>query len=294
MTQRADPSRGRHVAARGAGAADAEASDFVALIPARLASTRLPDKPLADLGGKPMVVRVAERAAAAGAARVAVATDSTRIADAVTAAGFEAIMTRADHPSGTDRLAEAARRLALRDTQIVVNVQGDEPLIPPALLRAVAGRLAASPDCAIATAAHAITDVAQFFDPNVVKVVCDRELRALYFSRAPIPFERDALADFPARLPVELPAGLQGAGLPLRHVGLYAYRAAFLDAYPGLARSPLEALESLEQLRALWHGYRIAVLITADAPPPGVDTAADLERARAALAAEAAEGRGGR
>jgi len=291
MTQRADPPPGPRVAARGA--AGAEASDFVALIPARLASTRLPDKPLADLGGKPMVVRVAERAAAAGAARVAVATDSARIADAVTAAGFEAIMTRADHPSGTDRLAEAARQLGLRDTQIVVNVQGDEPLIPPALLRAVAGRLAASPDCAIATAAHAIADLAQFLDPNVVKVVCDREFRALYFSRAPIPFERDALTDFPARLPVKLPAGLQGAGLPLRHVGLYAYRATFLDAYPGLSRSPLETLESLEQLRALWHGYRIAVLVTADAPPPGVDTAADLERARAALVAEAAIGRAG-
>ena len=291
MTQRADPPPGPRVAARGA--AGAEASDFVALIPARLASTRLPDKPLADLGGKPMVVRVAERAAAAGAARVAVATDSARIADAVAAAGFEAIMTRADHSSGTDRLAEAARLLGLRDTQIVVNVQGDEPLIPPALLRAVAGRLAASPDCAIATAAHAIADVAQFLDPNVVKVVCDRELRALYFSRAPIPFERDALTGFPARLPVELPAGLQGAGLPLRHVGLYAYRAAFLDAYPALSRSPLEALESLEQLRALWHGYRIAVLLTADAPPPGVDTAADLARARATLAAEAAVGRAG-
>ena len=263
------------------------ARDFVVLILARLASTRLPDKPLADLGGKPMVVRVAERAAAAGAARVAVATDSQRIADAVIAAGFEAVMTRADHRSGTDRLAEAARQLGLRDTQIVVNVQGDEPLIPPQLVRAVADRLAASPDCAIATAAHAIDDVASFFDPNVVKVVCDREQRALYFSRAPIPFERDAMAGFPAQLPARLPHGLQRAQLPLRHVGLYAYRAAFLDAYQGLAPSPLEALESLEQLRALWHGYRIAVLVIPDAPPPGVDTAADLARARAALAADA-------
>ncbi|MCO5107502.1 MAG: 3-deoxy-manno-octulosonate cytidylyltransferase [Burkholderiaceae bacterium] len=266
----------------------ADAPDFVALIPARLASTRLPDKPLADIGGRPMVVRVAERAAAAGAARVAVATDSQRIADAVAAAGFEAIMTRPDHPSGTDRLAEAAARLGLRDEQIVVNVQGDEPLVPPPLLREVAARLAAAPDCSIATAAHAIDDVALFLDPNVVKVVCDRALRALYFSRAPIPFERDAMAGFPQRLPQRLPGGLAATGLPLRHVGLYAYRAAFLAAYPGLERSPLEALESLEQLRALWHGHRIAVLLADSAPPPGVDTAADLERARAVFAASGA------
>ena len=262
--------------------------DFVALIPARLASTRLPDKPLADIGGKPMVVRVAERAAAAGAARVAIATDSPRIADAVSAAGFEAILTREDHASGTDRLAEAAGRLALHAGQIVVNVQGDEPLIPPQLVRAVAARLAAATDCAIATAAHPIDTLAQYLDPNVVKGVCDRDLRALYFSRAPIPFERDAMARFPQRVPARLPGGLAPAGLPLRHIGLYAYRAGFLEAYPGLARSPLEALESLEQLRALWHGHRIAVLLAHDAPPPGVDTAADLERARATFAAACA------
>lgn len=262
--------------------------DFVALIPARLASTRLPDKPLADIGGKPMVVRVAERAAAAGAARVAVATDSPRIAAAVSAAGFEAIMTREDHASGTDRLAEAAGKLGLSADQIVVNVQGDEPLIPPPLVRAVAARLAGASDCAIATAAHPIDALAQYLDPNVVKVVCDRELRALYFSRAPIPFERDAMAGFPQRLPARLPGGLAPAGLPLRHIGLYAYRAGFLDAYPRLARSPLEALESLEQLRALWHGHRIAVLLADGAPPPGIDTAADLERARVAFAATAA------
>ncbi len=263
--------------------------DFVALIPARLASTRLPDKPLADLGGKPMVVRVAERAARAGALRVAVATDSPRIAEAVRAFGFEAVMTRDDHPSGTDRLAEAARLLGLPEDRIVVNVQGDEPLIPPALVRAVAARLAQAPDCAIATAAHPIDDVDAYLDPNVVKVVCDREQRALYFSRAPVPFERDALAGFPGRLPQRLPFGLSGSGLPLRHIGLYAYRAAFLDAFPGLARSPLETLESLEQLRALWHGYRIAVLLTPHAPPGGVDTPEDLERVRAALSAGAPE-----
>ena len=256
---------------------------FVALIPARLGSTRLPDKPLADLAGKPMVVRVAERARAAGARRVAIATDAPRIAEAAAAAGFEAVMTRADHPSGTDRLAEAAQRLGLDDSEIVVNVQGDEPLIPPPLLRAVAARLAASPQCAIATAAYPIDELADLLDPNVVKVVCDRAGQAMYFSRAPIPFERDALAGFPQRLPARLPAGLRAAGLPLRHIGLYAYRVAFLTAFPTLARAPLEALEALEQLRALWHGHRIAVLVADGAPPPGVDTAADLARVRALL-----------
>lgn len=186
--------------------------DFVALIPARLASARLPDKPLADIGGKPMVVRVAERAAAAGAARVAVATDSPRIAAAVSAAGFEAILTREDHASGTDRLAEAAGRLGLPAGQVVVNVQGDEPLIPPSLVRAVAARLAGATDCAIATAAHPIEALSQYLDPNVVKVVCDRELRALYFSRAPIPFERDAMTGFPQQLPARLPGGLRARG----------------------------------------------------------------------------------
>lgn len=259
-------------------------ADFVALIPARLASTRLPDKPLADLAGKPMVVRVAERARAAGASRVAIATDSARIADAVQAAGFEAIMTRHDHASGTDRLAEAAQRLGLQADEIVVNVQGDEPLVPAALVRAVAGRLAASPDCAIATAAYPIEDLRDFLDPNVVKVVCDRAQHAMYFTRAPIPFERDAMAGFPQSLPAQLPARLRAAGQPLRHVGLYAYRVAFLEAYPSLARSPLEDLEALEQLRALWHGHRIAVLIAEQAPPPGVDTEADLARVRALLA----------
>ncbi len=269
----------------GARATGDAAAPFVALIPARLASTRLPGKPLADIGGKPMVVRVAERAAAAGAAHVAIATDSPRIAEVVSAAGFQAILTREDHTCGTDRLAEAAGKLGLRADQIVVNLQGDEPLIPPALVRAVAARLAAARDCAIATAAHPIDEPGQYLDPDVVKVVCDREGRALYFSRAPIPFERDAMAGFPQRLPAQLPVGLVLAGLPLRHIGLYAYRAGFLDAYPRLARSPLEAPESLEQLRALWHGHRIAVLLADAAPPPGVDTVADLERARALFAA---------
>lgn len=255
-------------------------ADFVALIPARLASTRLPDKPLADLGGRPMVVRVAERARAAGAARVAVATDSARIVDAVRAAGFEAIVTRSDHASGTERLAEAAGLLGLDERRIVVNVQGDEPLVDPALVRAVARCLADAPDCAIATAAHPIEDVAAWLDPNVVKVVCDRTMRALYFTRAPVPFVRDAMRGFPARLPASLDATF-AAQRPLRHVGIYAYRVSYLRAHASLPPSPLEALESLEQLRALWHGYRIAVHRSERAAEGGVDTAEDLERVRA-------------
>jgi 3-deoxy-manno-octulosonate cytidylyltransferase (CMP-KDO synthetase) len=252
--------------------------DFVALIPARLASTRLPDKPLADIGGQPMVVRVAERAAASGARRVAVATDSEQIASRVRAAGFNAVLTRADHPSGTDRLAEAAAHLALAESDIVVNVQGDEPMVPPALIAAVAARLAASADCAIATAAHPITSAAEFRNPNVVKVVTDAQGRALTFSRAPIPHERDAT---PAASPDALPQALLAHGLPLRHIGLYAYRAGFLARFPLLKPAPLEQIESLEQLRALWHGFRIAVHLADTAPPAGVDTPADLERVRA-------------
>lgn len=253
---------------------------FVALIPARLASTRLPDKPLADLGGRPMVVRVAERARAAGAALVAVATDSPRIIEAVRAAGFEAIATRADHPSGTDRLAEAAALLGLADERIVVNVQGDEPLIDPLLVRAVAQRLAESPDCAIATAAHPIDDVVAWLDPNVVKLVCDRALRAMYFTRAPVPFARDAMRGFPAQVPAALPEAF-GAQPPLRHIGLYAYRVSYLRVHASLPPSPFEAVESLEQLRALWHGHRIAVHLAPHAGEGGVDTPADLERVRA-------------
>ena len=260
------------------------AAGFVALIPARLASTRLPDKPLADIGGAPMVVRVAERAARSGARLVAVATDSPRIADAVRAAGHLAVMTDASHPSGTDRLAQAARALSLTDDEIVVNVQGDEPLIPPELIAAVARQLAAAPDCAMATAAHPVRDAGEYLDPNAVKLVADAAGRALYFSRAPIPFDRD----HPPREGAPLSEQMSSSGLPLRHVGIYAYRNAFLQAYPSLPRSPLETLESLEQLRALWHGHRIAVLVTPEGPPPGVDTPADLERARAAFAASQA------
>ncbi len=257
-------------------------TDFVALIPARLASTRLPDKPLADLAGQPMVVRVAGQARASGARRVVVATDAPAIAEAVRAHGLECVLTRADHPSGTDRLAEAAALLGLRDDEIVVNVQGDEPLIPPALVRDVAALLQRSPECGIATAAHPIDSVDDYLNPNVVKVVVDGAGHATYFSRAPVPFARDHLAGFPHRLPAVLPDVPDGAR-PMRHIGLYAYRVAFLRQYPDLARSPMEIAESLEQLRALWHGVRIALLRCADAPPGGVDTPDDLARVRAAF-----------
>ncbi len=248
---------------------------FVALIPSRLASTRLPDKPLADIAGQPMVVRVAERAAASGARLVAVATDSERIAASVRAAGFTAVLTRSNHPSGPDRLAEAAAMLGLDQADIVVNVQGDEPMVPPSLIAAVATRLAERPDCAIATAAHRITSAAEFHNPNVVKVITDAAGRAITFSRAPIPHERDATT------PGDLSTALVSSGLPLRHIGLYAYRTDFLVQFPNLSSAPLEQIEALEQLRALWHGFRIAVHVTELAPPPGVDTPADLERVRA-------------
>lgn len=261
-----------------AGQADGPA--WVALIPARLASTRLPDKPLADIGGQPMVVRVAELAARSGAARVVVATDSARVFDAVQASGIEVLMTRADHPSGTDRLAEAAAALGLAPDSVVVNVQGDEPLMPPALIARVAQALLAHPAWSIATAAHPIDSVGDWLNPNVVKVITDALGQALYFSRSPLPFARDALAGFPQRLPTELPPVLHGQ--VLRHIGLYAYRVGFLQQYPGLPVSPLETLESLEQLRALWNGHRIGVEIAEQAPATGVDTPEDLERVRQA------------
>jgi len=243
---------------------------FVVIIPARLASTRLPNKPLADLGGKPMVVRVAERAQQSGAARIIVATDHADIAAACAAHGIEACMTRADHPSGTDRIAEVARTLGLAPDAVVVNLQGDEPLIDPALLAACAARIA--PDVPMATCAHPLSDVADTFNPNVVKVVLDRQGRALYFSRATIPWHRDGFAASRE----QLPAGY----VPLRHIGLYAYSNAFLQRYPQLEPAPLESIEALEQLRVLWHGVPIAVHVTAEAPHAGVDTPADLERVR--------------
>ncbi|UUZ68178.1 3-deoxy-manno-octulosonate cytidylyltransferase [Polaromonas sp. P2-4] len=246
---------------------------FTVLIPARLASTRLPNKPLADISGAPMVVRVAQRAMQSTAARTVVATDSTEIIEKCAAFGVSAVLTRADHPSGSDRLAEACSVLGLADDDIVVNVQGDEPLIDPALIDAVARLLNDRPDCAMSTAAHSIDHLADFLNPNVVKVVLDAHQTALYFSRASIPAGRDFAGKAWWESGSLLPK-------PLRHVGIYGYRVGFLRQFPGLPQAPLEQLESLEQLRALWHGHRIAVHITDDAPGPGVDTPEDLERAR--------------
>lgn len=253
---------------------------FTVLIPARLASTRLPSKPLADIAGKPMVVRVAERAARSGAAQVVVAADAPEILAACTAHGVRAIATRADHASGSDRLAEACERLGLNDDAVVINVQGDEPLIDPALIDAVAGLLPNHPLAQMGTAAHAIETVEDFINPNVVKVVTDAQQLALTFSRAPLPWWRDGFAGGVTALPTQ-PA-------PLRHIGLYSYRAGFLRAFARLAPAPLEQCEALEQLRALWHGHRIAVHVAAAAPNPGVDTPQDLARVRALWAAGAA------
>lgn len=252
--------------------------NFVVIVPARLASTRLPRKPLADIGGVPMVVRVAQRAQASAAERVIVAADDDEVVAACRAHRIEAILTSTDHETGTDRLAEAAGALGLEPSQIVVNVQGDEPLLPASVIDDVARTLASHADCDIATAAHPIADPAEFFNPNVVKVVTDRSGRALYFSRAPIPWSRDAFAATRDTLPPMLPAR--------RHVGLYAYRVDFLQRFPRLEPDALEAAERLEQLRALAHGFRIAVLELEAALPPGVDTAADLETVRALYAAQ--------
>ena len=257
-------------------------STFHAVIPARYASTRLPGKPLADIHGKPMVVRVAERAQASGALGVYVATDHVGVATAVTAQGFQVVMTSPDCASGTDRLAEVAEKLGWDDDVVVVNVQGDEPLIDPALIRATAQALFDHPAASMATVSHRIHDPAEVFNPNVVKVVTDKAGFALYFSRAPIPWARDAWAD--ASVNNAAPTGLPEDLSIQRHIGLYAYRVGFLKAYPGLSRPAIELHESLEQLRALWHGYRIIVIESAEAIAPGVDTQADLEKVRALLA----------
>ncbi len=253
---------------------------FTVLVPARMASTRLPDKPLADIGGLPMVVRVARQAARAGALRVVVAADDARVLEACARHGVEAVLTRVDHASGSDRLAEACTLLGLDGSDIVVNVQGDEPLIEPALIRQCADLLETDGEAMVATAAHAIADIADFANPNVVKVVLDAKFRALYFSRSPLPWWRDGSSPGKPALP---PVGAQDVGA-LRHIGLYAYRAGYLRTFPTLAMAPLEKLESLEQLRVLWHGERIVVHIAAHAPPGGVDTAEDLARVRALLA----------
>ena len=242
------------------------------LIPARLSASRLPNKPLADLAGIPMVVRVAQRAQLSQAGQVVVATDSAEVMQVCQQFGVNAVMTRTDHLSGSDRLAEAATLLGLPDEAIVVNVQGDEPLIDTASIDAAAKLLQTRDDCSMSTLAHAIDNVADFANPNVVKVVLDARQTALYFSRAPISWWRDGFAQGVNSLPN--PA-------PLRHVGLYGYRVGFLREFPKLAQAPIEITESLEQLRAMWHGHRIAVHVTEHSPGPGVDTPEDLARVRA-------------
>ncbi|HEY8554285.1 MAG TPA: 3-deoxy-manno-octulosonate cytidylyltransferase [Burkholderiales bacterium] len=236
------------------------------IIPARYASTRLPGKPLADVGGKTLLERVYERALASGAQRITIATDDDRIRRAAEAFGADVCLTSAEHRSGTERLGEVIGRLGIGPEEVVVNLQGDEPLMPPALIRRVADTLVARREAVMATACHPIHDRESFENPNVVKVVTDASGYALYFSRAPIPWPR-----------------AQSGGAPvqaLRHIGIYAYRAGFVARYCGWAGSPLEEIEQLEQLRVLWHGGRIAVCIADEAPEAGVDTPEDLERVR--------------
>ena len=251
---------------------------FTVVIPARMASSRLPNKPLADIAGLPMVVRVAQRAMQSLASQVVVAADDARIVQACKDHGIQALLTRQDHVSGSDRLAEACQLLGLADDAVVVNVQGDEPLMPPALINEVARLLTERPEASMSTAAHAISSVAEFCNPNVVKVVTDARQMALYFSRAPIPCWRDGqTASGLTALPT--PA-------PLRHIGIYGYRVGFLALFPSLPPAPIETMESLEQLRALWHGHQIAVHVTTEVPGPGVDTPEDLERVRQLLSRE--------
>ncbi|NOT17257.1 MAG: 3-deoxy-manno-octulosonate cytidylyltransferase [Sulfuriferula sp.] len=244
---------------------------YTVIIPARYASTRLPAKPLADIHGKPMIVRVAERAALAAAQSIWVAADDERILHALTEHNINGILTASHHTSGTDRLAEAVMQLGLTDDAIVVNVQGDEPLIAPALIHNVAADLAAHPESVMSTVCHPIHTRTDMLNPNIVKVVIDNAGHALYFSRAPIPYPRDAFAantELPDNLPV------------YRHIGLYAYRVGFLKQYAALSPAPIEQFESLEQLRVLWHGHKISVSISPHPAAPGVDTAADLARVR--------------
>jgi 3-deoxy-manno-octulosonate cytidylyltransferase (CMP-KDO synthetase) len=246
---------------------------YTVLIPARLASTRLPNKPLADIAGIPMVVRVAQRVRSGvpPTTRIVVAADHPSILQACASHGIEAVLTREDHASGSDRLAQACDLLGLSDSEVVVNVQGDEPLIDPALVESVALLLSSEPAASMGTAAHRLASVQDFINPNVVKVVTDASGFALFFSRAPIAWWRDGFSGGIQSLPE--PA-------PLRHIGIYAYRVGFLRTFPTLPQAPIEITEALEQLRALWHGYRIAVHITALAPSAGVDTPEDLARVR--------------
>jgi len=252
------------------------AEGFIVAIPARYGSTRLPGKPLRLLGGEPLIVHVAHRARDAGAVRVVVATDDARIVAALADSDIEVCLTRADHASGSDRLAECAAALGWPDDAVIVNLQGDEPFAPAAGITAVAHSLVED-GADMATLAAPIESAGQWFDPNSVKVVRDLRGRALYFSRAPVPWARDALA----RDRTTVPEGLE----VLRHIGIYAYRAGFLKTFARLPATPLERAESLEQLRALEHGYAIAVRITPARFPPGVDTEEDLARAERTLAA---------
>lgn len=247
-------------------------TDFIVYIPARLRSTRLPDKPLADIAGKPMVVRVAERARQSGAAEVWIAADDEEVMREANRFGIRALLTRPHHSSGTSRGAEVVAKLNLPDNSIVVNVQGDEPLIDPELIRRVAEHLESHPGAVAATACYPVADAQTLFNPNAVKVVLDREGYAMYFTRAPVPYARDAFARDRTVFPEGLPA--------YRHIGIYVYRAGFLREYETLPPAPMESFESLEQLRILWHGYRISVAITEKEPAPGVDTLEDLMQVR--------------
>ncbi len=257
---------------------DVCASDFTVVIPARFASSRLPGKPLADIGGKPMVQHVYQRALASNASKVIVATDDERIMKAVQDFGGEVCMTLAGHPSGTDRLQEVARIYGLANDEIVVNVQGDEPLIPPAVINQVAANLRASPLAGAATLSSALLNIDQVFDPNVVKVVSDAQGYALYFSRAPIPWARNDFAANQRTLPTSI--------CFQRHIGIYAYRVGLLNQYVTWSVSPVEQLESLEQLRLMFNGQRIHVAEAVATPPHGVDTEQDLQAVRALFAAQ--------
>lgn len=258
-----------------------QATDFTVLIPARMASSRLPNKPMADIAGLPMIVRVARQAKLSRASRCVVAADDECIVAACEAHGVEALLTKTDHLSGSDRLSEACELLGLPNDAVVVNVQGDEPLMEPGLINAVALELARRQDCVMSTAAHAIDSIDQFVNPNVVKVVLDRSGAALYFSRAPIPWWRNSEGPNGSP-PLDTLKGLADPA-PLRHIGIYGYRSGFLRTFPTLEPAPLEQVEALEQLRVLWHGHRIAVHVSQQAPGPGVDTPEDLERVRQLL-----------
>lgn len=249
---------------------------FKVVIPARYASTRLPGKPLLDIAGKPMIVHVVEKALASGAEAVVVATDDTRIQSAVSALGHQVVMTSESHQSGTDRIAEVVEQLQWADDEIVVNVQGDEPLIDPEVIAAVANALHQAVECVAATACSRLQSAKDFYNPNAVKVVLDDANKALYFSRAPIPFPRDVVINTE-----EVDANISWDAY--QHIGLYAYRVSFLKTYSSLPSAPLEQVERLEQLRILHHGYQMIVHKVDGRPEPGIDTPEDLEKVRKQL-----------